>query len=77
MLDEANATLEHAADKMKCFYDQNQQEAPQYKEGDMVWLNLQNYSTGCPIKKLDHKWSGPFKITKVVSPAAVKLTLTA
>jgi hypothetical protein len=26
-------------------------------------------------KKLDHKWIGPFKIIKVISPAAVKLTM--
>src|SRR5260370_21858441 len=29
------------------------------------------------MKKLDHKWAGPFLITKVVSPAAIKLRLSA
>src|SRR6266446_2714779 len=29
-----------------------------------------------PMKKLDHKWAGPFTITKVVSPAAIKLCLS-
>ena len=28
------------------------------------------------MKKLDHHWIGPFKILKVVSPAALKLQLT-
>src|SRR5258708_15919568 len=28
------------------------------------------------MKKLDHKWAGPFTITKVVSPAAIKLCLS-
>ena len=28
------------------------------------------------MKKLDHRWIGPFKILKVVSPVALKLQLT-
>ena len=28
------------------------------------------------MKKLDHRWIGPFKILKVVSPTALKLQLT-
>src|SRR5260221_13148909 len=28
------------------------------------------------MKKLDHKWAGPFTITKVISPAAIKLHLS-
>src|SRR5258708_2162219 len=71
--EEAKATLERAADDMKQYYDQNCQAALEYKVGDRVWLSLQNYSSDRPMKKLDHKWAGPFLITKVVSPAAVKL----
>ena len=62
---------------MKRYYDWNHQAAPEYKVGDRVWLSLQNYSSDRPMKKLDHKWAGPFLITKVVSPAAVKLRLSA
>src|SRR5258708_11756327 len=36
------------------------------------WLSLQNYSSNHPMKKLDHKWAGPFTITKVISLAAIK-----
>src|SRR5258706_1776597 len=75
--EEAKATLEWAADDMKRYYDQNHQAVPEYKCGDRVWLSLQNYSSDCPMKKLDHKWAGPFLITKVVSPAAIKLRLSA
>src|SRR5260221_10409653 len=74
--EEAKAALEWAADDMKWYYDWNRQAAPEYKVGDRVWLSLQNYSLDCPMKKLDHKWAGPFLITKVVSPAAVKLRLS-
>jgi len=41
-----------------------------------VWLSLQNYSSDHPMKKLDHKWAGPFTIMKVISPAAIKLHLS-
>src|SRR5258708_5129230 len=61
---------------MKQYYDQNHQAALEYKVGDRVWLSLQNYSLDHPMKKLDHKWAGPFLITKVISPAAVKLRLS-
>src|SRR5258708_3339481 len=61
---------------MKRYYDQNCQAAPEYGVGDEAWLSLQNYSSDCPMKKLDHKWAGPFTITKVVSPAAIKLHLS-
>src|SRR6266436_5340870 len=75
--EEAKAALEWAADDMKRYYDRNRQAALEYKVGDRVWLTLQNYLSDCPMKKLDHKWAGPFLITKVISPAAVKLRLSA
>src|SRR5258708_28588316 len=62
---------------MKQYYDRNHQAGREYKVGDRVWLSLQNYSSDRPMTKLDHKWAGPFLITKVVSPAAVKLRLSA
>src|SRR5260370_12327688 len=68
--------LKQAADDMKQYYDWNCQAVPEYKVGDRVWLSLQNYSSDCPMKKLDHKWAGPFLITKVISPAAIKLRLS-
>src|SRR5260370_28316184 len=62
---------------MKQYYNQSHQSVPEYKVGDKVWLSLQNYSSDQPMKKLDHKWAGPFTITKVISPAAIKLHLYA
>src|SRR5258707_13182857 len=61
---------------MKRYYDQNHQIAPEYKVGDKAWLSRQNYSSDCPMKKLDHKWASPFTITKVISPATIKLHLS-
>src|SRR5258708_9002218 len=75
--EEGKAALEWAVDDMKWYYDWNHQAAPEYKVGDKAWLNLQNYSSNHPMKKLDHKWAGPFVVTKVISPAAIKLPLSA
>src|SRR6266436_5571271 len=74
--EEAKAALEQAADDMKQYYDRSHQSVPEYKVGDKVWLSLQNYSSDHPMKKLNHKWASPFAITKVISPAAIKLCLS-
>ena len=75
--EEAKAALEQAVDDMKRYYDRSRQAALEYKVGDKAWLSLQNYSSDRPMKKLDHKWAGPFVVTKVVSPATIKLRLSA
>ena len=75
--EEAKAALKRAADDMKQYYDWNCQAAPEYKVRDKAWLSLLNYSSNHPMKKLDHKWAGPFTITKIISPAAIKLCLSA
>src|SRR5258708_2804189 len=67
---------EEAKAALKQYYDRNCQAAPEYRVGDKAWLSLQNYSSDHPMKKLDHKWAGPFTITKVISPAAIKLCLS-
>ena len=41
--------------------------APKYQIGDSVWLDLSNYSTDHPSKKLDVK-NAQFRVTQVVSP---------
>src|SRR5260221_782828 len=74
--EEVKAALEQAVDDMKQYYDWNHQTAPEYKVRDKVWLSLQNYSSNHPMKKLDHKWAGPFTITKVISPTTIKLHLS-
>src|SRR5258708_5112902 len=66
--EEAKVALEQAVDDVKQYYDWNHQTAPEYKVRDKAWLSLQNYSSNCPMKKLDHKWAGPSTITKVISP---------
>ena len=73
--EEARAALSQASDDMKRFYDAKHQEAPQYKLGDLVWLNTKDIRTTRPAKKLDNKWEGPFPIDKIISRNAYRLKL--
>jgi len=73
--EEARSALNKAADEMTRFYDAHRQDSPNFKLGDKVWLNAQNITTTRPMKKLDHKWLGPYAINKVVSRNAYGLAL--
>src|SRR5882672_8786982 len=63
---EACSALSRAADDMACFYDAHWREAPLYAVGDKVWLNWQNITMTCPMKKLDHKWLSPYPVDEVI-----------
>ena len=39
---------------------------PIYKVEDMVWLSTKNIKTKRPLKKLDHKMIGPYKVKELV-----------
>ncbi|CCE34872.1 uncharacterized protein CPUR_08811 [Claviceps purpurea 20.1] len=73
--DDAKKHLEHSRKRMKDWADQRRLPPPEYKEGDEVMLNAKNIRTKRPANKLDKKMFGPFKITKVISPTAVRLCL--
>src|SRR5712664_295345 len=72
---EAHSALSRAVDDMARFYDAHCREAPLYAVGDKVWLNGQNITTTRPMKKLDHKWLGPYPVEKVISRSAYRLKL--
>ena len=57
---EAHSSLTRVADDMAQFFDTHWKEAPLFVVGDKVWLNGQNITTTHLIKKLDHKWLGPY-----------------
>ena len=48
---------------------------PDFRVGDLVWLNAKNIKTKRPSKKLDHKRVGPFKISRAISTHAFRLDL--
>lgn len=62
----AKNTLQRAQEVQKKQADKHRIQAPEYKEGDMVWLSTKNIKTERPSKKLDHKMIGPFEVTKVM-----------
>jgi len=64
---EACSSLSQAADDMALFYDTHHREAPLYTVRDKVWLNDQNITKMCPMKKLDHQWLGQDAVDKALS----------
>jgi len=49
--------------------------APEFNEGDKVWLLSRNIKTQRPMKKLDHRRLGPYTISKKISSHAFRLDL--
>jgi hypothetical protein len=49
--------------------------APNYQNGDLIWLDGRNWKTRQPSKKLDNKRHGPFKIIEKISPYAYRIEL--
>jgi hypothetical protein len=45
-----------------------------FEIGQLVWVSTKHLSTGRPTQKLDDKWAGPYKITKVY-PRAIAVEL--
>ena len=72
---EACLALSQAVDDMARFYDAHWIEAPLYTVGDKVWLNGRNITMTRLMKKLDHKWLGPYPVDKVISWNAYQLKL--
>jgi transposase InsO family protein len=72
---EVEAALHKARDDMKKYADRKRMHAPQYKPGDKVWLSTKDLATTRPSRKLMEKQIGPYTITDVISPNAVKLKL--
>ena len=82
--DHMNKILEHCQDEMAYaqakyaeYADKRRDPAPDYKPGDMVFLDSRNLRTQRPSRKLDFKQQGKFKIVRQVSPYAYELELPA
>ncbi len=69
------SALKMVKEDMKRFYDRKQTEAMKYKEDGKVWLEGTNLSMDRPMKKLDNKCFGPFKVIKKVSTSSYKLQI--
>jgi hypothetical protein len=66
--DLAQRKLLEMSEKMKKYSDQERRESPQYKVGDKVMLQTDQ-------GKMSAKYTGPYQVIEVISPAAVKLDI--
>ncbi|CAJ2645145.1 unnamed protein product [Trifolium pratense] len=68
----ATAAMASAQMQMEEQANRKRNPAPQFRVGDMVWLNLKNIATPQPKKKL--AWvNAKYKIIKIISPHVVEL----
>ena len=61
--------------RMKKQFDKKRQNSQGLKVGDNVWLENMNIHLNQPLKKLDNKRYGPFRISKNISSGAFQLEL--
>src|SRR5262245_24395962 len=61
-LEEAKAALAKAKDEYTMYYNRRRIPAPEYKPGDMVYLDASDIKTTRPSQKLAHRNLGPYKI---------------
>ena len=72
---EVESSLKKAAEDMNKYYDKHRSNSREYSTGDMVWLDGHNITSERPMKKLDDKRWGPFKIIKKVGASSYKLDI--
>jgi hypothetical protein len=76
VLDKLKALSRQAQDRYEANANAKREDAPIYKVGDWVMLDVTNIETGRPMDKLAPRWEGPFEVIKT-SSHAVTLRLPA
>ena len=76
-LEEAKAALAKAKDDMAQYYNRRRNPTPEYKIGDMMYLDARDIRTTRPSQKLAHKYLGPYPITARIGTHAYRLKLPA
>jgi len=66
------ATMGAAGQKQEEAANRRRNPAPIFRVGDKVWLNLRNYKTERPKKKLDIR-QAKYTVSEVISPLSIRL----
>ncbi len=71
----ARQTLVQVGTRTKVQADRHRSKPPIYAVGQKVWLSSKNIPVRCISNRLAPKFIGPFSVTKIISPVAVRLKL--
>ncbi len=71
----ARETLLQVGARTKAKADRHRSKPPVYVAGQKVWLSTKNIPLRSVSNKLAPKFIGPFTVTKIISPVAVRLKL--
>ncbi len=71
----ARETLLRVGARTKAQVDRHRSKPPVYVVGQRVWLSSKNIPLRYVCNKLAPKFIGPFTVTKILSPVAVRLKL--
>ncbi|XP_058478083.1 uncharacterized protein LOC131449256 [Solea solea] len=71
----ARKALLRSVDRMKRAADRRRRPAPVYKPGQKVWLSTRDLPLQVAARKLAPRFVGPFPVSKVIGPSAVRLRL--
>ena len=74
-LEEVKAALAKSKDDMMLYYNRKRTPAPEFKAGDMVFLDASDIQTTRPSHKLSHHRLGPFLIDSQVGNGVYRLRL--
>ena len=74
-VEEAKAALTKAKEEYTQYYNHQRTPAPEFKPGDMVYLNEEDIKTTCPSAKLSHRNLGPYRVEKKVGATSYRLQL--
>ena len=74
-LEESKAALTKAKKEYTLYYNRRRTPAPEFKAGDMVYLDASDIKTTRPSAKLAHRNLGPYMVEKKVGHASYLLRL--
>jgi len=73
--EEATKAMDKAKEMMKRQFDKKRRNPQGLKKGDNVWLKAKNIYSNRPLKKLNQKRYGSFKVLKVIGQGAFQFKL--